>query len=76
VAQQASMEDGKPRAFVYTSGSGWRTVKAAEEDAPLDPRSVDWRPAHEGIVLPRLHSLRTVVVRPGSTAAAAASSPA
>jgi nucleoside-diphosphate-sugar epimerase len=66
---QASMEDAKPRAFVYTSGI-WvlgRTVKAAEEDAPLDPpEHVDWRPAHEDIVLSAFAAnLRTVVVRPG-----------
>jgi nucleoside-diphosphate-sugar epimerase len=67
--QQASMEDGKARVFIYTSGI-WvvgRTVKAAEEDAPLDPpEHVDWRPAHEDIVLSAFATnLRTVVVRPG-----------
>jgi nucleoside-diphosphate-sugar epimerase len=67
--QQAGMEDAKPRAFVYTSGI-WvlgRTAKAAEEDAPLDPpEHVDWRPAHEEMVLSAFASgLRTVVVRPG-----------
>jgi nucleoside-diphosphate-sugar epimerase len=66
---QASMDDGKPRAFVYTSGI-WvlgRTVRAAEEDAPLDPpEHVGWRPAHEDLVLSALGTnLRTVVVRPG-----------
>ena len=67
--QQASMEDGKRRTFIYTSGI-WvlgRTGKSAEEDAPLDPpEHVDWRPAHEDIVLSAFATnLRTVVVRPG-----------
>ena len=66
---QASRIDGKSRVFVYTSGV-WvlgRTVKAAEEDAPLDPPDhVKWRPAHEDLVLSSFSaSLRTVVVRPG-----------
>jgi nucleoside-diphosphate-sugar epimerase len=66
---QASQADGKARVFVYTSGV-WvlgRTVKAAEEDAPLDPPAhVEWRPAHEDLVLSSFSaSLRTVVVRPG-----------
>ncbi len=66
---QASQADGKARVFVYTSGI-WvlgRTVKAAEEDAPLDPPAyVEWRPGHEDLVLSAFSaSLRTVVVRPG-----------
>ncbi len=66
---EASQADGKPRVFIYTSGV-WvlgRSVKAAEEDAPLDPPPhVEWRPAHEDLVLSAFSaSLRTVVVRPG-----------
>ena len=66
---QASQADGKPRVFVYTSGV-WvlgRSVKAAEEDSPLDPPPhVEWRRAHEEMVLSAFSgSLRTVVVRPG-----------
>jgi nucleoside-diphosphate-sugar epimerase len=60
---------GAPRVFIYTSGV-WvlgRTPKAAGEDAPLDPpEHVEWRPAHEDMVLSAFSaSLRTVVVRPG-----------
>jgi nucleoside-diphosphate-sugar epimerase len=66
---EASQADGKPRVFIYTSGI-WvlgRSVKSAEEDAPLDPPAyVEWRPAHEEKVLSASSgSLRTVVVRPG-----------
>jgi nucleoside-diphosphate-sugar epimerase len=66
---QASQADGKPRVFVYTSGV-WvlgRSVKAAEEDAPIDPpEHVSWRPAHEDVVLSAFSAaVRTVVVRPG-----------
>ena len=66
---EASRADGKSRLFVYTSGV-WvlgRTPMSAAEDAPLDPpQHVDWRPAHEDIVLSAFSaSLRTVVVRPG-----------
>ncbi|HYB94814.1 MAG TPA: NAD-dependent epimerase/dehydratase family protein [Vicinamibacterales bacterium] len=66
---QAAQSDGKARVFVYTSGV-WvlgQTVKAAQEDAPLDPPPhVAWRPAHEDLVLSSFSaSLRTVVVRPG-----------
>lgn len=66
---EASQADGKARVFIYTSGV-WvlgRTAKAAGEDAPLDPPPhVDWRPAHEDLVLSAFSaSLRTVVVRPG-----------
>lgn len=66
---QASQADGKPRVFVYTSGV-WvlgRSLKAAEEDSPLDPPPhVEWRPKHEEMVLSAFSaSLRTVVVRPG-----------
>ena len=52
--REASQADGKPRVFIYTSGV-WvlgRSVKSAEEDAPLDPPPyVEWRPAHEEKVL-------------------------
>ena len=66
---QASQADGKARVFIYTSGV-WvlgRSVKAAEEDAPLDPPPhVEWRPGHEEKVLSSFSAaLRTVVVRPG-----------
>ena len=66
---EANRADGKPRVFIYTSGI-WvlgRSVKSAEEDAPLDPPPhVEWRPAHEEKVLSAFSSsLRTVVVRPG-----------
>jgi nucleoside-diphosphate-sugar epimerase len=66
---EGSRADGKSRLFVYTSGV-WvlgRTPMSAAEDAPLDPpQHVDWRPAHEEIVLSAFSaSLRTVVVRPG-----------
>ena len=66
---EASRADGKPRVFIYTSGI-WvlgRSVKSAEEDAPLDPPAyVEWRPAHEEKVLSAAAALlRTVVVRPG-----------
>ena len=66
---EASQADGKARVFIYTSGV-WvlgRTIKAAEEDAPLDPPPhVEWRPAHEDLVLSAFSAtLRTVVVRPG-----------
>jgi nucleoside-diphosphate-sugar epimerase len=66
---QAGQADGKPRIFVYTSGV-WvlgRTAMSATEDAPLDPPPhVEWRPAHEEMVLSAFSaSLRTVVVRPG-----------
>jgi nucleoside-diphosphate-sugar epimerase len=66
---EASRSDGKSRVFIYTSGV-WvlgRSIKSAEEDAPLDPPPhVQWRPAHEEKVLSAFSgSLRTVVVRPG-----------
>jgi nucleoside-diphosphate-sugar epimerase len=66
---EASQADAKSRVFIYTSGV-WvlgRAAKAAEEDAPLDPPTyVEWRPAHEDLVLSASSaSLRTVVVRPG-----------
>ncbi len=67
--RDALAADGKARAFLYTSGV-WvlgRTVKAAEEDSPLDPPPhVAWRPAHEDLVLAAASSgLRPVVIRPG-----------
>ncbi len=66
---EASRADGKPRTFLYASGV-WvlgRTVKAAEEDAELDPpEHVAWLPAHEDMVLAAFSStLRTAVIRPG-----------
>jgi len=66
---ETSRADGKQRVFIYTSGV-WvlgRSVKSAEEDAPLDPPPhVAWRPAHEELVLSAFSgTLRTVVVRPG-----------
>ena len=66
---EASLADSKARVFICTS-SIWvlgRTVKAAEEDAPLEPLPYsEWRPAHEDRVLSAFSaSLRTVVVRPG-----------
>src|SRR4051812_36741121 len=65
---EASQADGKSRVFVYTSGV-WvlgRAPMSAAEDAPLDPpQHVEWRPAHEEVVLSAFSaSLRTVVVRP------------
>ncbi len=66
---EAARADGRPRVFIYTSGI-WvlgRTAMAAAEDAPLDPPPhVEWRPAHEEMVLSASSELlRTVVVRPG-----------
>jgi nucleoside-diphosphate-sugar epimerase len=66
---QAGATDGRPRTFIYTSGV-WvlgRTVKAADEDAALDPPPhVAWRPAHEEMVLNAASATRrTVVIRPG-----------
>jgi nucleoside-diphosphate-sugar epimerase len=59
---QASQADGKVRIFIYTSGV-WvlgRSIKAADESAPLDP------PPHVAIVLSAFSATqRTVVVRPG-----------
>ena len=61
---------GTAAGFVYTSDL-WilgNTSGAAGEDAPLRPTAlVDWRPAHEKLVLDagRGRVLRTVVVRPG-----------
>jgi nucleoside-diphosphate-sugar epimerase len=67
--REAMAADGKPRAFIYTSGV-WvlgRTTRAADEEAPLDPPAhVAWRPAHEALVLAAAESgLRPVVIRPG-----------
>ena len=67
--RDAMAADGKARAFIYTSGV-WvlgRTAKAAEEDSPLDPPPhVEWRPAHEDLVLASASAgLRPVVIRPG-----------
>ena len=57
------------RTFIYTSGV-WvlgMTTRPADEEAPLDPpEHVNWRPAHEQIVLDaHRNGLRTVVIRPG-----------
>ncbi len=67
--RDALAADGKPRAFLYTSGV-WvlgRTTRAADEDAALDPPPhVAWRQAHEELVLAAAASgLRPVVIRPG-----------
>jgi nucleoside-diphosphate-sugar epimerase len=55
--------------FIYTSGI-WvlgNTTRPADEEAPLDPvPHVNWRPAHEQLVLDAgANGLRTIVVRPG-----------
>ena len=66
--QQASMEDGKRRTFIYTSGV-WvlgRTGKSAEEDAPLDPpgREFQQRPAVPAVLQQRLeHRLARAPVK-------------
>lgn len=59
----------EPRFFIYTS-CGWvlgRTSEAVDETAPVNPVGiVEWRPAHEQIVLDAASdSLRTAVVRSG-----------
>ena len=61
--------DGARPTFIYTSGI-WvlgNTTKPADEDTPLDPvPHVQWRPAHEQLVLEAgANGLRTIVVRPG-----------
>jgi nucleoside-diphosphate-sugar epimerase len=65
---EAHLRDGRMRTFIYTSGI-WvlgRTVKAAEEDAPLDPApNVAWRPAHEDVVLSAFSGGLRTVVGPG-----------
>ncbi len=58
-----------PRFFIYTSGV-WvvgRASEAVDESAPVNPvRIVEWRPAHEALVLSAAtDSLRTAIVRPG-----------
>ena len=58
-----------PRFFIYTSGV-WvigRASEAVDESAPVNPVGlVEWRPAHERLVLDAAtESLRTAVVRPG-----------
>lgn len=60
---------GQPAAVVYTSGI-WvlgETQGQATEDAPVRPAEiVEWRPAHERVVLERGASgIRTAVIRPG-----------
>ena len=65
----AKTADGAPATFVYTSGI-WvlgNTTKPADEETPLDPVAhVQWRPAHEQLVLDAGdNGLRTIVVRPG-----------
>jgi nucleoside-diphosphate-sugar epimerase len=56
-------------AFIYTSGI-WvlgNTTRPADEDTPIDPvEHVNWRPAHEQLVLDAgTNGVRTIVVRPG-----------
>ena len=58
-----------PRFFIYTSAV-WvigRATEAADESASVNPVPlVDWRPAHEEVVLSAAtESLRTAVIRPG-----------
>jgi nucleoside-diphosphate-sugar epimerase len=65
----AKTATGVAPTFIYTSGI-WvlgNTTRPAAEDAPLDPVAhVDWRPAHEQLVLDAgVNGLRTIVVRPG-----------
>jgi nucleoside-diphosphate-sugar epimerase len=62
--------DGKPAAFVYTSGVwvlGDTQGQATETFAPHPPDYVAWRLEHERLVLERSggNGLRTAVVRPG-----------
>lgn len=66
---QRPAADGRARAFIYTSGI-WvlgKTGRPVDETAPPNPVShVEWRPAHEELVLGAARpGLRTIVVRPG-----------
>ena len=66
---EAPLADGKPRAFVYTSGV-WvlgKNTRPADEDAAVNPVAhVSWRPDHEALVTSAAASgLRTAVIRPG-----------
>jgi nucleoside-diphosphate-sugar epimerase len=59
----------EPRFFIYTS-CGWvlgRASEAVDETAPVNPVGiVEWRPAHEQVVLEAMSdTLRTAVVRSG-----------
>jgi nucleoside-diphosphate-sugar epimerase len=68
-AARARARAGRSTTFVYTSGA-WvlgDTAAAADEEAPLHPPAmVEWRPAHEQLVLNAADgALRTVVIRPG-----------
>ena len=61
--------DGRASVLIYTSGV-WvlgHTPGPSAEDAPLDPAAlVDWRPAHESLVLAAAQrGVRPIVVRPG-----------
>lgn len=65
----AAASTGTRPTFIYTSGV-WvlgNTTKPADEDTPLDPVDhVNWRPAHEQLVLDAgANGIRTIVVRPG-----------
>lgn len=67
--EPAAASTGARPAFIYTSGV-WvlgNTTKPADEDTPLDPVDhVNWRPAHEQLVLDAgANGIRTIVVRPG-----------
>ena len=67
--EPAAASTGTRPTFIYTSGV-WvlgNTTKPADEDTPLDPVDhVNWRPAHEQLVLDAgANGIRTIVVRPG-----------
>ena len=68
-ALKSTATSGATPTFVYTSGV-WvlgNTTKPADEETPLDPvPHVNWRPAHEQLVLDAgADGVRTIVVRPG-----------
>lgn len=69
-ASKQRIADGHSACMVYTSGT-WvlgDTGDVATEDSPVAPTPlVDWRPAHEALVLRRSRGrrVRTIVVRPG-----------
>lgn len=65
----AKTASGAAPVFIYTSGV-WvlgNTTRPADEETPIDPVAhVNWRPAHEQLVLDAgANGVRTVVVRPG-----------
>ena len=67
--KSAKTATGAPPTFVYTSGI-WvlgNTTRPADEETPIDPvEHVNWRPAHEQMVLDAgTNGVRTIVVRPG-----------